>query len=93
MDYEPPASAALDEAALVYLADKLVQGDRIVPLAVRFEQKFAAAGAMLPFVKKRWETAVRLAEAVEQLTGADLLEIISPKNNSPVAVVADAPTK
>jgi CTP:molybdopterin cytidylyltransferase MocA len=90
MDYEFAENATLDEAAVVYLADKLVQGDRIVPLAVRFEQKFAAAGAMLPFVKKRWETAERLAEAVERRVGADLLEIISPKNNLPVAVVADA---
>jgi CTP:molybdopterin cytidylyltransferase MocA len=93
MDYEFPEGAALDEAAIVYLADKLVQGDRIVPLAVRFEQKFAAAGATLPFVKKRWETAERLAEAVERLVGADLLEIVSPKNNLPIAVVADAPTE
>ena len=90
MDYEFAQSAALDEAAIVYLADKLVQGDRVVPLAVRFEQKFAAAGAMLPFVQKRWETATRLAEAVERLVGADLLEIISPKNTLPVAAVADA---
>jgi putative nucleotidyltransferase with HDIG domain len=93
MDYEFPANAALDEAAIVYLADKLVQGDRIVPLAVRFEQKFAAAGDLLPVVQKRWETAKRLAEAVERLVGADLLEIVSPKNNLPVAVVANAPTE
>jgi hypothetical protein len=93
MDYEFLEGAALDEAAIVYLADKLVQGNRIVPLAVRFELKFAAAGAMLPFVQKRWETATRLAEAVERLTGADLLEIVSPKNNLSVAVVADAPTE
>ena len=93
MDYKFAQNAALDEAAIVYLADKLVQGDRIVPLAVRFEQKFAAAGAMLPFVQKRWETAERLTEAVERLVGADLLEIISPKNNLSVAVVADAPTE
>jgi HD superfamily phosphohydrolase YqeK len=93
MDYEFPANAALDEAAIVYLADKLVQGDRIVPLAVRFEQKFAAAGDLLRVVQKRWETAKRLAEAVERLVGADLLEIVSPKNNLPVAVVANAPTE
>jgi hypothetical protein len=65
-----------------------------VTLAVRFQPKFAAAdGAMLPFVKKRWGTAKRLAEAVERLTGAGLLEIVSPKNHPPVAVVADAPTE
>ena len=93
MDYEFPEGAALDEAAIVYLADKLVQGNHIVPLAVRFELKFAAAGAMLPFVQKRWKTAERLAEAVERLTGADLLEIVSPRNNLSVAVVADAPTE
>jgi hypothetical protein len=60
---------------------------------VRFEQKFAAAGDLLPVVQKRWETAKRLAEAVERLVGADLLEIVSPKNNLPVAVVANAPTE
>jgi putative nucleotidyltransferase with HDIG domain len=89
MDYEFVDDAALDEAGIVYLADKLVQGDRIVPLAVRFERKFAAAGAMLPFVQRRWETAERLAEAVERLVGTDLLEIVSTKNNLPVTVVAD----
>jgi hypothetical protein len=93
MDYEFPEGAALDEAAIVYLADKLVQGDRIVPLAVRFEQKFAAAGDLLPFVKKRWETAERLTEAVERLVGADLMEIVSQKNNLSVTEVADEPTK
>ncbi len=91
MDYEFAKDARLDEAAIVYLADKLVQGDRIVPLAERFRHKFAVAdtNGTMPFVKKRWETANRLAEAVERIVGCDLQRIIQPTNDLPVGVVAD----
>ena len=62
MDCDFQKNAALDEAAIVYLADKLVQGDRVVSLAERFQRKFAAArgNGTLPFVQKRWETAQRM---------------------------------
>jgi molybdenum cofactor cytidylyltransferase len=92
MDYEFAEDARLDEAAIVYLADKLVQGDRIVPLAERFQRKFAVADAngTMPFVKKRWNTANRLVETVERIVGSDLQRIIQPINEPPMGMVADA---
>jgi CTP:molybdopterin cytidylyltransferase MocA len=86
-------NSPLDEAAIVYLADKLVQGDRIVSLAERFQRAFANADAngTLPFVQKRWETAQSIVSAVESMVGADLRGIISPQIDLPAAMVNDAP--
>jgi molybdenum cofactor cytidylyltransferase len=91
MDYEFDEGAGLDEAAIVYLADKLVQGDRVVPLVERFQHKFATAGAngTLPFVQKRWDTAKQLAEVVERMVGSDLQRIVQPIKNHSTGEVAD----
>jgi putative nucleotidyltransferase with HDIG domain len=80
MDYE---GSALDEAAIVYLADKMVQGDRIVSLAQRFERKFAIAAnnGTLPFVQRRWDSTQRIAEAVERTLGLKLRQIISQQDD------------
>lgn len=80
-DYEFE-DARVDEATILYLADKLVQVERIVSLAERFERKLAAAsvGGTLPLVRKRLETAQRIAAAVEHILGADVLRIVSTPN-------------
>jgi CTP:molybdopterin cytidylyltransferase MocA len=95
MDCDFEKNAALDESAIVYLADKLVQGDRIVTLAERFQRKFAAArgNGTLRFVQKRWETAQCMAAAVQQILGADIQRIISPQSDVRNAMVGDAPTR
>ncbi len=94
MDYDFMENTTLNEAAIVYLADKLVQGDRVVSLAERFQRKFAEASASgtLPFVKKRWETAQKIARAVESMVGVDLEQIIQPHYDPPGVMVVDAPT-
>ncbi|EGO65640.1 DVU_1551 family NTP transferase [Acetonema longum] len=68
----------LDEAAVVYLADKLVQGDRIVSVDERFRpslQRFAADEAVLPLIEKRRSTAQRIGAKAELLLGADLATV------------------
>jgi molybdenum cofactor cytidylyltransferase len=86
-------SAALDEAAIVYLADKMVQGDRVVSLAERFQRAFATASGKgtLPFVQKRWDTAQSIGGIIERILGADIRRIISPQTDLQVARVDDAP--
>ena len=94
MDCDFQKHATLDEGAIVFLADKFVQGDRIVSLAVRFQRKFAAArgNGTLQFVQKRWETAQRMVAAVERILGADVQRIISPQSAVPGTMVSNVPT-
>jgi HD superfamily phosphodiesterase len=93
MDCDFKENVELDEAAIVYLADKMVKGDRIVSLAERFQRAFekADANGTLPFVQKRWETAQSIASAVERIVGADVQRILSPQTGLPIAMVGDAP--
>jgi hypothetical protein len=94
MVYDFHENAAPDEAAIVYLSDKMVQGDRVVSLAQRFQRKFelASVDGTLPFVTKRWETAQRIAVAVERILGTDIGRIIPPETDTPVTTVGDACT-
>jgi CTP:molybdopterin cytidylyltransferase MocA len=94
MDCDFQKDATLDEGAIVYLADKFVQGERIVSLAVRFQRKFAAArgNGTLQFVQKRWETAQRMVAAVEHILGTDVQRIISPQSDIPGTMVGHVPT-
>jgi putative nucleotidyltransferase with HDIG domain len=74
---EPPI---LDEAAVVYLADKLVQGVRVVSITTRFEHAFAKLrddSSIEPIVMRRWRTTQAIASAAEQLLGMGLLEFAS----------------
>ena len=72
-DYE---GAGLNEAALLYLADKCVQEDRIVPLARRFEKSREKCrdAAALAAHQKRYETALALRDKVNGLSGQTLVE-------------------
>jgi molybdenum cofactor cytidylyltransferase len=76
-------NATVDEAAIVYLADKMVQGEHIVSLAERFRRAFAKGNAdgSLPFVMKRWETAQRIAATVERILGTDIRRNISQQTD------------
>lgn len=70
----------LDEAALLYLADKLVQGDRLVTLDERFggpREKYAADKEALKAMEQRYRLALETADAVERIAGAPLGEIIA----------------
>lgn len=74
--------STVDEAAVVYLADKLVQGDRIVSIDERFcatKKKFSDMSEVERVIAGRLLTARQIGRKVEQLLGAALEEVISPK--------------
>ena len=66
----------LDEAALLYLADKCVQEDRIVPLAARFEasRRKCRGEDALSAHQRRYETALRLRDRLNERSGETLVE-------------------
>lgn len=79
MDLETAADSPLDEAQLVFLADKLVMGEQIVGPARRFHQKRQrhgldpAAGAAL---QRRLENAMYIHHKVERRTGIPVAAIL-----------------
>jgi len=58
------------EACLLYLADKLVQGDRLVSLEERFEAKRALCG--MPEALAAWERRCRRARQAAEQLGLDV---------------------
>ena len=72
-DYE---GDALDEAGLLYLADKCVQEDQTVPLEARFEASRATCrdDAALAAHQKRYETALALRDRLNERSGRTLAE-------------------
>jgi CTP:molybdopterin cytidylyltransferase MocA len=70
---------ALDEAAVVYLADKLVKKDRIVSVDERFRasrEKYAADADALAAVARRLATAQSIVRQIEAKLGGRLAKII-----------------
>jgi HD superfamily phosphodiesterase len=69
----------LDEAAIVYLADKLVSGDRVVGLEQRFQrsfERFQANPAALASALRRRTTAEAIVHEIESRLGVDLQQAI-----------------
>ena len=67
----------LSEAAVLYLADKLVQGDRPVPLRERFRasaERCAGSQAARDALSRRWAAAGAVASRVEEALGRGALE-------------------
>ena len=76
----------LDEVAIVYLADKLVQGEEVVSLRRRFERalvKFRNDPRVSPIVRSRWQTAQCVARAVERRCRMRLNEILEQTGHAP----------
>ncbi len=72
MDIEREAGLPLDEAAVVYLADKLVRGDRVVSIQERFlaaRGKVGHGEAASLALERRRRDALAIAASVEQLLG------------------------
>lgn len=70
----------LDEAAIVYLADKLVRGETLTTLSHRFEPalfRFRHDPEALKAVHRRLATAREIASAVEQSLGVTLDAFLS----------------
>lgn len=77
MDLAFEAGARLDEAAVVFLADKLVRGDRVVSLADRFARARASAGSAdaVRAVEARWTAALAVASEIERILGCRLRDV------------------
>ncbi len=61
---------SLDEAAVLYLADKMMEGDKLTGLSVRMESKlkqFAGNQAALENIKTRFEKAFLIRRKVEKI--------------------------
>jgi len=80
MDLEVNADHPIDEAQIVFLADKLVAGDRLVDLATRFDAKLAQYGAnpaAAARIARRRENALCVKAKVERLTGLPVHAIVA----------------
>ena len=74
-----------DEAQIVYLADKLVQGTQVVGLDARFAARFeryAGDTGALQGVRERKEEAQHVLRRVEQVLGAPIDEVL-PEGSAP----------
>ncbi len=72
MDLAVAPDTLPDEAQVVFLADKLVAGDRLVDLEERFARKMAQYGrdpSVGPRIAQRRDNARRARDKVERLTG------------------------
>jgi hypothetical protein len=79
MDIDLSAASDPTEAEVVYLADKLVRGDVLVPLAVRFEHKLAKYGhdpSARAAILNRMANAEAIIRRIEQSVGKSFQEIM-----------------
>jgi putative nucleotidyltransferase with HDIG domain len=77
----------LDESAVVYLADKLTSGERLVTIEQKFEaalRRYDDIPAALDAVQRRMATAKAVALAVEMQVGAALASVVN-EDSSPLA--------
>ena len=77
MDLKVTPEQVMDETAVVFLADKLVQGDKPVPLRERFDysqKKFSGNPEILSAILRRQQTAELLWNKVSSLVGMGCLE-------------------
>lgn len=69
MDWPETLSVQLDEAAVLYLADKLVSGDQNVPLAQRFAEKlarYAGDAEAAAQIQRRQTVALEILDLLRQ---------------------------
>jgi len=74
------ANSVLNEAAIVYLADKLVKGENVVTLVDRFcpfLAKFAGDATVCAVILGRFANAVIIKERIEQALGQRVEQILS----------------
>jgi molybdenum cofactor cytidylyltransferase len=85
MDLEVDTRSPLDETQIVYLADKLVIGDKLVDLEQRFARKMEKYGKnpdAAAAIARRRDTARCIRAKVERMAGMDLeaiLKAVGPK--------------
>lgn len=82
----------LDEAQLIYLADKLVDGRCVVTVEDRFQEsleRFECNPKVLRFVKERLENARILKKRVEAIMGVPIAEILDQHAGTFLMMSAD----
>jgi CTP:molybdopterin cytidylyltransferase MocA len=70
-----------DESAVVFLADKLVDEDKIVTLQARFQPafgRFVGQPEALQGALRRYGTARTIAESVNRITGESVPDLLAP---------------
>jgi putative nucleotidyltransferase with HDIG domain len=85
MDLDVNQNWPVDEAQVVYLADKLVDGDRCVDLDPRFSRQMETYSGDLSAVDaiaRRWENARHIRAKVERMTGRSIEAIVANTNAS-----------
>ncbi|HXP97181.1 MAG TPA: radical SAM protein, partial [Telmatospirillum sp.] len=89
------SDCALDERAVVFLADKMVQGDAIVSVEDRFHrtfQRLANSPDGLAAAKGRFNTATWITKAIERHAGQSLTQILGPVAAQPMSAAQDRVT-
>jgi molybdenum cofactor cytidylyltransferase len=79
MHIDAPADAPLDEAQLVYYADKRVSGASVVSIARRFDAKLKKYGgdpAVGANIQRQSRTALMIENKIESLTGQSVDRIL-----------------
>ena len=80
MDFDYKSGERLNETAVVYLADKLVQRDRLVPIDERFApawMKYPPGHELHPLIFHRFFVAKTILSGVEERIGAPITTILS----------------
>ena len=85
MEFGAGAGADVDEAQVVFFADKLVQGDRVVGLDERFAVRLLrhrGDAEALTAVRRRRAQAEAVRDAVEKVLGRQIAEVL-PADEAP----------
>ena len=80
MDVSVPEDATMSETEVVFLADKLVQSDRIVSLDRRYQaamDRFSDDPEMMKSVENRKRNAVFVKERIESRIGCPLENVLT----------------
>jgi hypothetical protein len=80
MDIRPSQDSPLDEAQIVYLADKLVAGTTLVSLKQRFDAKLKKYGSdpkASAEIDQRQRAALTIQSKVEQLSGQMIGQLLN----------------
>jgi CTP:molybdopterin cytidylyltransferase MocA len=78
-----PSRPLLGEAEILYLADKLTDGERVVPLSSRvrrMEERFAPGSEALVAAHRRLTRAAEIQGEVERIAGTPLQRILDHSN-------------
>lgn len=75
-DLESDETDAITEKEILYLADKLVDEDKVISIEERFRHSLETYGSnpeALEKIKRRWNTAEIISKKIEKATGRGLV--------------------